>query len=663
MSPDPRTILGQAAAFARAGQMDKAIEGFRLAVQLQPALVDGHRMLAMALIQAGQPDEALPSARRTANLVPKDPHAAILLAVALQGVGQFEKALATAERAIKLAPQLGEAHFQAANALGALNRHDAAAKAYSRVLELDPLAVEALANRSVALVRAGHPDAALADCERLLQLQPWSPVHPVNKGFILLERGAAAEARAAAEQAISVAPDFVDAHHLLGECCFLLGDLEGACAAYQQAVTRAPLRADFRLRYAFLLRRLGAFAEAHEQSAAVLEAEPGNPAALFERGMAGKGLGDAVGALEDLDALLAKEPPFTEALLARARLLTHLGARADARAAIDKALHLDAHNAYALDARANEALARGAWAEGWAALDAAARAPRARLAARNVGVWDGAGSPRALVVVAGERLSDTIALVRLLPLLADRGIEPRLLVADPADAALFASLDPRVVILPDPERIDPAEEGVLGVALASLPQLVAPNPILWPRVPYLHAPPERLSAWSHARSAGDLVIGIHWQSEEVGRVEPLRSAPLDAFAPLAAIEGVRLVGLQQGPAAAQMDRVPFRGRILRLESDFDADGTFLDSAALLHHLDLLVSVDAPLAHLAAAMNRPVLLAASGATHFAFAGDGMDNGLYPSVRVVRQEQAGQWGGVFTAIAAGVEMGRAETHEHK
>ncbi|OYY25635.1 MAG: hypothetical protein B7Y65_02775, partial [Azorhizobium sp. 35-67-15] len=510
---------------------------------------------------------------------------------------------------------------------------------------------------------AGHPDAALADCERLLELQPWSPVHPVNKGFILLERGAAAEARAAAEQAISLAPDFVDAHHLLGECCFLISDLEGACAAYQQAVTRAPLRADFRLRYAFLLRRLGAFAQAHEQCAAVLEAVPGDPAALFERGMAREGLGDAAGALEDLDALLAKEPPFTEALLARARLLTHLGARADARAAIDKALHLDAHNAHALDARANEALARGAWAEGWAALDAAAQAPRARLAARNVGIWDGTGSPRILVVAAGERLSDTIALARLLPLLADRGIEPRLLVADPADAALFASLDPRVVILSDPARIDPAEEGVLGVALASLPQLVAPDPALWPRVPYLHAPPERLSAWSHARSAGDLVIGIHWQSEDGGRVEPLRGAPLDAFAPLAAIEGVRLVGLQQGPAAAQMDRVPFRGRILRLESDFDADGTFLDSAALLHHLDLLVSVDAPLAHLAAAMNRPVLLAASGATHFAFAGDGADNGFYPSVRVVRQEQPGQWGGVFTAIAAGVEMGKAENHEHK
>ncbi|MEP9369745.1 tetratricopeptide repeat protein [Xanthobacter sp. VNH20] len=663
MSPDPRTILGQAAAFARAGQMDKAIEGFRLAVQLQPALVDAHRMLAMALIQTGNAEEALPSARRTANLAPKDPHAAILLAVALQGVGQFEKALAAAERAIKVAPQLGEAHFQAANALGALGRHDAAAKAYSRTLELDPLAVEALANRSVALVRAGHPDAALADCERLLHLQPWSPVHPVNKGFILLERGEAGAARAAAEQAVKLAPDFVDGYHLLGECCFQLGDLPGARDAYDQVVALAPLRADFRLRYAFILRRLGAFAAAHEQSAAVLETMPADPAALFERGMAREGLGDAEGALEDLDALLAIEPPFTEALLARARLLTHLADPVDARAAIDKALHLDAHNPHALAARASEALGRGAWAEGWAALDAAAQAPRARLALRNVGIWDGAGSPRALVVAAGESLSDTLAFVRLLPVLADRGIEPRLLLSDPAAAALFANLDPRVVILTDPAQIDPAEEGVLGVALTSLPNLIAPDPALWPQVPYMQAAPERLSAWSHARSAGDLVIGIHWQSEDAGRVEPLRSAPLEAFAPLAAIEGVRLVGLQQGPAADEMDRVSFRGRILRLESDFDADATFLDSAALIHHLDLLVSVDAPIAHLAAAMNRPVLLAASGGAHFAFAGGDVESRFYPSVRVVRQEQPGHWGGVFTAIAAGVEMGKAENHEHK
>ncbi|MFG1464318.1 tetratricopeptide repeat protein [Xanthobacter sp. DSM 24535] len=663
MSPDPRTILGQAAAFARAGQVDKAIEGFRLAVQLQPSLVDAHRMLAMALIQAGRPEEALPNARRTANMVPKDPNAAILLAVALQGVGQFEKALAAAERAIKLAPQLGEAHFQAANALGALGRHEAAAKAYTRVLERDPLAVEALANRSVALVQAGHVDAALADCERLLELQPWSPIHPVNKGFILLGKGDPAAAKVVALHAIKLAPDFVDGHHLLGECCFVLGDMEGAAAAYEQAVTRAPQRPDLRLRYAFILRRLGAFAAACAQADAVLEAAASNPAALFERAMAREGLGEAEGALEDLDAMLAVEPPFTEALLARARLQAYLGARDDGRATLAKALHLDPHNARVLEAKAGEALSRAAWPEGWAALDAAAQGARARLAARNIGIWDGTGSPPALVVSAGESLSDTLALVRLLPVLADRGIEPRLLVADAAHAALFANVDPRVRVVSDPAEIDPAQEGVIGVALGSLPHLIAPDPSLWPQVPYLQAPPDRRSAWSHARSAGDLVIGIHWQSEDAGRIDPLRSVPLEAFGPLAALDGVRLVALQQGPAAAQMDHVSFRGKILRLESDFDADGTFLDSAGLIHHLDLIVSVDAPLAHLAGAMNRPVFVAAGGETHFAFGGEGPENLFYPSVRTVRQGQPGQWGGVFTAIAAGVQMGKAENHESK
>jgi hypothetical protein len=128
-----------------------------------------------------------------------------------------------------------------------------------------------------------------------------------------------------------------------------------------------------------------------------------------------------------------------------------------------------------------------------------------------------------------------------------------------------------------------------------------------------------------------------------------RSVPLDMFAPLAGLDGVELVSLQHGFGAEQLDTCPFGARVARLGPDWDADGTFIDTAAILQHLDLVVSVDTSLGHLAGARGRPALLAVKAAPDWRWGRAGERSPVYPSLRLVRQETPGDYAGVFARIA--------------
>lgn len=648
MPPDPRAVLAEAAALHRAGQTEAAIEGFRRAAILQPAFPDAHRMLAMALLQTGQAKEAVQSARAAVKLTPNDPHALLLLGAGLQAAGQAEKALVQFEKASKIAPAFAEAHFQAGNALAALGRFRDAAARFTRVLDLDPRAIEALVNRAFAFERLRLRDEAFADLERLIALQPWNPIHLVNKGNALLEVGERGAALAAAEKALEIAPRNADALRLLGQVRFMDGDLAAAREVLEEAVEVAPGRLDVRLLLVQVLRAVEAFDAAMAQCEAILLRDPRNATALYERGEVKRALGEAAQALADMDAALAISPRLTEAAVARHCLLGDLGRLGEMRPAIDRAVRNDPTHPSALFHRAMDELGQGHWAKGWEGYEMRARiAPPAYLPL-PFARWDGRETPSELVVLGEQGLGDAIQFVRLVPLLAERGFPVKLLVRA-ALVPLFRLLDPRVDVISDQDGLDMSKPGLRWAPLGSLPLLIAPDPALWPPAPYLSADPERARQWRHVRDAGDFVVGITWQGSTRRDLDVGRSAPLAAFAPLAEIRGVKLVAIQRNAGAEQVEQVPFKARLLRLDEDFDADGAFLDSAALLQHLDLVVTTDTSMAHLAGALGRPAMVALRAIPDWRWGRDGEMSLFYPSLTLVRQAKPGDWAGVFGTIA--------------
>ncbi len=654
MLQDARAQLQRATQLHQAGQLDDAIGIYRRLIKASGSPLEIHRLLVLALLQAQRPKDALAAARRAAEAFPKAGQSQLLLGAAHLALGEAARALAAFEAAEESPEALAQARFMAGNALCALGRFAEGVARYDAVLADDPRAVEALANRAVALNRLGRTTEALADFQALVAMQPWVPVHRLSLAGAFLELARFREAAAAADEALRLAPSLAEACYLKAQA--LAGDLkfDAARETMRKAIALEPEREGFKVALSWIERHAGAPEAALALSNDVLADNPANRGALHERAEVRRLTGDLKGALADLESAMDQGAPVAPVLVAMAGVLGDLGRPEEMRATIDAALAVDGRYPLALYARGLDALAHGRWEEGWADCESRAQLLPPPFRPLAFPRWDGREPVSELVVLAEGGLGDQILFARLLRRLAEQGIPARL-VADARHAPLLGRVDARIPVSRDLGDLDPAAPGLRWVPLASLPLLIAPDPATWPKAPYLTPPPERVARWSHLWD-GSFAIGIQWAGEAAGQGAAVDSVPLAAFAPLAGLEGVTLVSLQRGAAAAQLDAVDFGSEVLRFDGELDRDGSLLDTAGLMQHLDLVVTVEGPLAHLAGARGKPAFVALKAVPRWPWGRSGDATALYPSLRLFRQTRAdthgGDWTSVFEQIAAAV-----------
>ena len=168
--------------------------------------------------------------------------------------------------------------------------------------------------------------------------------------------------------------------------------------------------------------------------------------------------------------------------------------------------------------------------------------------------------------------------------------------------------------------------------------------------PYLSADPDRLRKWEEElRGLTGFKIGISWQGSPKYQDDKFRSIPLANFAPVANIPGVRLISLQKNFGAEQLRRVP-SWKVINYGEKLDEKGAFLDTAALMKHLDLVITSDSAVAHLAGALGVPVWLALSAVSDWRWLREREDTPWYPSIRLFRQRRLVDWDEVFDHMAA-------------
>jgi hypothetical protein len=186
--------------------------------------------------------------------------------------------------------------------------------------------------------------------------------------------------------------------------------------------------------------------------------------------------------------------------------------------------------------------------------------------------------------------------------------------------------------------------GVLGTTPATLPH----------DVPYLSADPARVKAWAGKLGTEKFKIGINWAPGHADRTQTSRrDIELKYFAPLAALPGVELISLQKGAPAQQIAGVTFRDRIRTIDADPSADADyFLDTAAVVSQLDLVIGCDTSIVHLAGALGKPVFTAIPVISDWRWMLDRDDTPWYPTMRLFRQGADRQWGPVLERIAAAV-----------
>jgi hypothetical protein len=408
---------------------------------------------------------------------------------------------------------------------------------------------------------------------------------------------------------LAVKPDFPDALNNLGNSLRSLGQYEAALEAYDRALTLKPDRAD-----------------AHTNRGAVLF--------LLRRFDA---------ALEALDRAIMLDPSLTEAYCNRGNVRRETGRIDEALTDYSCALTIRPDDEQAVWNLAVSRLLLGRWREGWESYEIrfAKRVKPSRRPSLRSAEWAGEDlKGRRILLYAEQGLGDAIQFSRFAHILAADGAQPTLLVPRRLQK-LLATLGLKVISeLPDDLSFD------FSAPLMSLPRLLRLTPSsVPPASAYLHADSNRIATWRTRLPGEGFKVGLCWQGNPAGTVDSGRSIPLAEFAPLGAVPGVRLISLQCGPGAEQTGDLP-AGMAVEVYDDLDGgpDG-FLDTAAIIANLDLVISCDTSVAHLAGALGKPVWLVLKYVPDWRWLLEREDTPWYSSMKLYRQAQLDQWAPVF------------------
>jgi len=256
--------------------------------------------------------------------------------------------------------------------------------------------------------------------------------------------------------------------------------------------------------------------------------------------------------------------------------------------------------------------------------------------------WDGSETG-SLLLLAEEGLGDTIMFVRYAAEAAAR-CASIVLECQPGLQRLLSGAPGVSLALPRGATL-PLEEIDQFAHLMSLPGLLAP---ILDSVPYLAADEQLVSRWARAVPGDALNVGLCWHGSDQYSLNHLRSVPLRALEPLVGVPGLRLFNLQRGPGLAQLRDLP-GGAFAELPAMLDeGPDAFVDTAALMQSLDLVITCDTSVAHLAGALARPVWLLLCTTPNWRWMLGRQDSPWYPTMRVFRQSADGDWDEVVQRV---------------
>jgi hypothetical protein len=285
----------------------------------------------------------------------------------------------------------------------------------------------------------------------------------------------------------------------------------------------------------------------------------------------------------------------------------------------------------------------GRFREGWADYEwrrVAKKSPKS-----NIPTWRGEDLSRRHLLVFGEQgLGDVLQFVRYLLLFSDRTCKITLLVQSNLVRLLRPAIHP-IEVASDLEEIHDVD---FQCPLMSLPHRFNTELSSIPNiVPYLKAEPELEGRWKSLIGTHGFKIGIAWQGNPDRKVDEERSIPLAEFARLSRMPGIRLISLQRQVGLDQLTRLPDDVVVETIGEDFDnGPDAFVDTAAIMKNLDLVITSDTSIAHLAGALACPTWVALKYLPDWRWLLDREDSPWYPTVRLFRQSERNGWARVFS-----------------
>jgi tetratricopeptide (TPR) repeat protein len=654
--PNASSPLAEAITLHRAGRLADAEKIYHSILATRPDDFDSLHLLGVVFLQRGQPAEAIRQLDAALARYPDNASALNNRGNALNALMRFEEAVASYDRALAAEPNYAEAHSNRGATLHRLRRFQEAVASYDRALALQPDYAEAHTNRGNSLHALEQYEEALASHDRALALRPnYAEAHS-NRGNALHALTRYEEALASYDRALALRPEYPEAYCNRANALQALKRFAEALASCERAIALRPNNAEAYSNRGNALQELRRFPEALASHDCALAMRPDYAEAHYNRGNVLMELKRFEDALASFERALALRPDYAEALLTRGNALQELGRCGEASASYERALAVRPDYA---DAHFNAALCRllvGDFKRGCEEYEWRWETAPGKIGKRNFSqrLWTGCEeiAGRTILLHAEQGFGDTIQFCRYVPLVAKRANRVILEVQEPL-LTLMATLAGAAQIV---SRDDPLPDFDVHCPLLSLPLAFGTELASIPGdTPYLSAPVDRTEAW-HARLGQHEKrrIGLVWagnprkQLADARRIDGERSIAFDSLAPILHVAGCEFYSLQKGgDAVAQLHDSTLCRQIIDVTDDLH---DFSDTAALIENLDLVISVDTVVAHLAGALGKPFWLINRYNTCWRWLLDREDSPWYPTARLFRQDSTRDWDSVIGRVQA-------------
>jgi len=649
---DQQMALGLA--HHQAGRLEEAEVCYRETLTLHPDHYDALHLLGVTMQQRGDATAALEWVERAIAITPTNAKAYVTLGICYQCLNRLQLAETALRTAMRLDPcsdasynglgvvllqmgnvidartsfetalRLNPANVEASNNLGNVwldaGDLDRAEPCYREVLERQPGFSQARMNLGVLLKRRGQLDAAAACYRIVVDATPGNAQALTDLGAILLASGRLSEAVDCLRRAVQINPGLTAAFCRLAECMFALHEYDQAELACRQALELHPGSADALNLLALLLIRLD-LARAETCCRAAIAADPARDATHNTLGTILRARGNLAGA----------EACFRDAL------------RLNPEAAISK---------YNL---ATCLLQKGDYENGFELYENRFTVFRERMAharkfARDLGGarrWSGQRLAGARMLVWTEQgFGDSLMMLRYLTLLKQHRARQVIVVCQPELRRLVGLMPTVDRVVSTGDDLSP-DDFDLHCPIMSLPHELKTRSDSVPHdVPYLAVSRQLADAWrNRLGDSGKLKVGLAWAGSETLDADSRRSIPLSSFAPLFDVPRIQVISLQKTRKAS--DEVGAGLPIVDRMAECD---DFLDTAALLQSLDLVVSVDTAVAHLAGALGKTIWLLNRLESEWRWGSASNRSIWYPTMAVFNQREPDQWESVIQDVAA-------------
>lgn len=638
----------------RAGDFALALTSFDRAIELEPRLAELHINRGIALKNLGRIPEAIKSQRSAIALNPKSAQAHNNLGIALSLTDAKDAAIGSFKTAISFKPDYAEAYHNLGTALLELERFEEAVDPFQTAVKLKDDYIEAWSNLSLCFNKQSKNQEALGVLDQAVLLNGRNPVLHVNRGAILRELYHYNDALMDLRKAVQLDAKNPEAFFQLAETLACLENAPEALESYDTAISLKPDYAEAFNGRGTTLKELDRLDDAMTSIETAITLKPDFAEAYDNRGIVLAELQRFDDALASHNKAIALKPELETSHVNLGRTLAQFRKLDEALVHYNRAVALKPDNWPIHFARAWFLLSCGNYPAGFTDYEYRKLDPTSDAARKfEQPLWLGDQNleGKTVLIHAEQGLGDTIHFARYVDL-----------VSEVAARVYFAPQPKLMGLFQNSFRCELCDlskdnhpDFDFHVPLLSLPFALKTTASTIPHnVPYLFADAARTEKWRDWIGDQGFRIGICWQGSK-NRIDRGRSFPVAHFEPLAKIPGVRLISLHKGAGESQLNSLPNGMNIELLGEDFDqGDQAFLDSAAVIKSLDLVVTSDTAVAHLAGALAIPTWLALKRDPDWRWLLDGRGSPWYPTLRLFRQTTGGDWQAVFHEMATELKM---------